>query len=188
MKIEPSEFMIHKWFVENPENTMFTWSPWQLTHRTNMLLNSVQRDIIVPYVKKGDKVILWVHDKTIGIYAIGSVYEEPSYSNMDSKLIQYYTNFKELPPEILQVNIKLSVILHNDPISSVYCYKQGIANKPGPIKYPRRLPYEPPFQWSGFFSNPGKLDAYGWIPIKPIWRDIWEKSLEIIQSGTWHYS
>jgi len=149
------------------------------------------------YIKKGDKIVLRVHGKPVGIYVLGEVIKNPYKRKIDLNEHKYYIHSEGLDHDFVHVKIKYLYKLFTRPISNEYTRKLKISsyrdkwvgtflNPPLPDK--DQLP--PPVKLTGseeqlIDHKVGKIDTYGWIPMKPIWEDVWLKIIKIVDSGEW---
>ena len=198
IKINPALFNIFDYIADHPNLVTFTWTQQQ--GPKDYGYRNFIRDDVKHHVKTGDKIVVWVHGETIGVYALGEVIEEPWIDKIDLGQMEYYQPDKFLDKDSIHVKIKILYNLFHRPISNDYCFERDLAAYADylfsglrklrlPDKF-NRYPREPPVSrtWSTDWAphKLGRLDTYSWVPIKPIREDIWVNLLKIIESGEWY--
>ena len=196
LKIDASSFRIYDWWREHPDSNVFTWNQRQtIWYEPDFKYFDHE---ILSYIKEGDKIVLWIHGKPVGIYDLGEVVEKPRRNTISVEERKYYVDSKYLDLEVVQVRIKYIYTLFDNPVSHGYCRKNGLSkyrhrllglsfmNPEFREEDPLPLPPNLGFPHSLIDYRFGKLDTYGWIPLKPIWEEGWIKILKTIKSKEWH--
>lgn len=198
IKIDPSLFEIFNYINDGLTNDIYTWTSRQATKY--YLYDNFFNNEITSYVKKGDNIIAWIYGETIGVYFIGEVIETPRIQKINNDQIMRYLDAEYLELNYAHIQIRIKYNLFNNPISHKICYQEGLSiysdvlfegllNGALPERF-NKFPREPPIRYSRKFAfhnyKIGKIDTYSWLPIKPIWTDIWEKVNDIIYSEEWY--
>ncbi|MHA2344654.1 MAG: EVE domain-containing protein [Candidatus Hodarchaeales archaeon] len=196
-KIEPLLFKFKRYYKNNINSSYYTWNQRQATKE--YLYDHFFENEIKMKVKKGDKAIIWIHANIIGIYAIGEVYEDPVKLPILNNKMKYYVDDDDLNIEYHNIKINILHDMFDNPVPHNVCYNKGLAryrdnflggilggvlNPKLPIKYnsyPRPFPQMLNIKYDFKDYQLGKLDIYGWIPIKPIDENLWKKILDLIK-------
>ena len=198
IKIDPFYFRIFDYISDRPSMEIFTWTQQQ--GPKDYGYRSYIRDDVKHQVKIGDKIVVWIHGETIGVYALGEVIKEPWIGKINVEQMKHYRPDKYLDKNSIQLKIKILYNLFHRPISNDYCYERDLAAYADylfsglrKLRLPdrfNRYPREPPDSrtWSTDWVpyKLGRLDTYSWVPIKPIREDIWDNLLKVIESGEWY--
>lgn len=180
IKISPKVFDINLWMKENPLESSFLWSQRQFDNNTDTVFDNE----IKKYVKKGHKVILWVHNNPIGIYAFGEVLEDPFVSEIVRDM-KYYSIIKKREVSNVHLKIGFKRIFLNDPIDNHQLYETHLSRYTESIfdlllnrDLPKRLPVLTKGsleQLTSTASSHGKIDSWSWIPFKSLNLEIGNK-------------
>jgi hypothetical protein len=185
IKIDPTVFDISKWMKDNQKQTIL-WSQRKFFLYTHWWFDNAIRK----YVKRGHKVVIWVHGNPVGIYAVGEIVEPPFPANAKSEE-KYYSDIKTDEENNIYLKIKLINDLFDNPIGYDITQHKGFSkyadslldlfiNRKVPEKLPRLIPGDFERQTSSADFH-GKLDVWGWIPIKSIDKDVGENISKYIK-------
>ena len=186
IKIDDDVFNIFKWWQDNPHLNTFTWIP-EYSSRNFGLAHRLSSNDSVVNIRKGDKIIFWIHGITSGIYALGRVLEKPSKTMGVSIPNTYFTkNIKQ--KDYFQVKIEYLYKIFDNPISYEYCISNNLAdfiktrdkNKIGNLSATHSKHFF--IETDSLDSRPGKLDVLGYVPVKPIWKETWDELFKVITS------
>jgi hypothetical protein len=194
IKVDPAAFNIFDFWKDHVDRNIFTWSQLQMRYyNPNITFFDTQ---IKKYVKKGDKIVIWVYGKPVGIYALGEVIDEPFIGYLVSPESEYYLEGKNMNIKCMQIKIKYLKKMFNNPISdNVASLKKMITEelvlfrKMKTTLALKNIPFKPVRYFTDEileYYHIGKVDAYSWIPIKPISDDIWDNILKLIESSNYH--
>ena len=172
LKISPDVFDITSWVKENGTQSFYIWSQRQFS--TSPL--SIFDNMVKKYVKKGHKVLLWVHNDPIGLYAVGEVIENP-YTSKIVNDTKYYSVIKN-EVEVAQLKIEFKKTFFMNPIDNHNLWSQGLSRYTESLldlyfnrDLPKKIPYSigPTLeQQISVASLHGKIDSWSWIPLKSI--------------------
>ena len=201
IKVESLLFNYNNYYEKNNDQTLFKWNQRQATKK--YLYSDYFENQIKTQIQKGDKIVLWIHGDTIGIYALGEISEAPVSRPLSSSDSKYYLDKEYLDMNYHHLTINVTHNLFDNPISHEICHYYGITkyrsnffgglfspwlNPKLPSKYnvfPRPFPEMLNIKYDFKDYYLGKLDTYGWIPIKPIDETTWEKITDMIKSKKW---